>query len=439
MSIWAVAVALLALLAPFGKGLPIEAAVFGSAAGLGSTNDTGNISLPDPLLFSDSGLPGPGSREESTPARLVARAPQLWDRPRWPFDDESFPGVLTDPYVYLCNQFARQYNQIPDAGLTARSTAQLTAGQSYAQAVAYSQEEIYQAFRAGGSILWSSYQDGIIFQDWQTPFGGVRWPRPLYVPPSVQLAEVPIGLGTWFWQGATRRGAPRYETTTDVYEYPLVSGGVWPRAQGDHPGPDRVLFQLVRGAPLYIGVITWRGVYPNPTPQQQRPLVSPPPSPFPPFIFFFGTGHVSDTECSHRWAYIALANGRHDEGAIGTMLYPGQDGASEQYPNAQMLSYRRRQMQKKRSPDDVGGGYEEGNPPPSPPPPPPTGPGGGGTGAGGGSGNLPNLPAGGISISGGGSLGGSGSFGDMQYGIQAGNVFRKNQPLILPGPSHIEL
>ncbi|KAK8039510.1 hypothetical protein PG993_007921 [Apiospora rasikravindrae] len=406
----AVTIALWALLASFGAGFPIGTAVSGSAADLESTSNISNASLPHPTLSKNSSLPAV-VRADPPPPTGVPR----WDSPRWPFDPADPAADRSNPYIYQCNQYAKLHNQIPATGLVVRCTAPFQVGQR-CSGWYYPQASIYQAFRAGGSILWSAYQSRINFPDWQVQFGTARYPRVLRIPQGTELSQVPIGLGTWRYASANRRDMPTYMLTTDIYEYPLVPNGVWPRRPGDNPGPDRVLFQLVRGIPLYIGVITYRTMRPYVTIQQENPS----------------------------WGYISHVNGRPDWAAIGSMLYPGLNYARDpSYDNINYLTDKRRNMKEKANPEDVGGTYGPNDPPPPPPSPLPSGGGGGGdpgTGAGGGgSGNLPAVAPGGVSESGGGALGGSGAFDGIQVGIQAGNFFRKVQPLVIPGPSHIEL
>ncbi|KAK8087307.1 hypothetical protein PG994_002281 [Apiospora phragmitis] len=172
------------------------------------------------------------------------------------------------------------------------------------------------------------------------------------------------------------------------------------------PGPDRVLFQIIGGAPIYLGVITLRGVYPNPTIEQQ----------------------------SHSWGFSPHVKGRADRAGIDTNRYPGLDGKGRTYPSVTAISMFRSNTRSNNGGSALAQSYPSANP----------GGGGGGadpgTGAGGSSGNLPHIGLGSFGSSDGGIAGGSGAFGDgFIMAPMPGNIFAKSQPAFISAPSHMQL
>ncbi|KAK6825498.1 hypothetical protein PG987_012992 [Apiospora arundinis] len=403
MLIWAGATTLLAHL---GAGLPIEPSVVGSAVEFASTENSGNASFLNPTMLMNASLPGLVPVNESFPQKIAERNDP--PAPQWPFDVPGDAGY-TNPTKYHCTPMAEPHNQIPPGGLLVGSHDE-NPDQIPAQPVIYSQQEIYSAFRMGASILWSA-QNGIInFEDLQSEWNGERFPNEVYHPQGLGLNQVNIGLGVWHLKDRTPN-RPREQQSTAVYQYPLVWGpGPWQQNNFHDPGPDRVLFQLVFGIPLYLGVISYRTPWPNPTPEQQRPS----------------------------WGFPFTVNLRYDQGVIDTMRYPGISVP----PTNGWLHTKVRSSVRSRVKKYKEGGWGSVYPPPSASPSPPGGGGGDpGTGAGaGGSGNMPVMGPGGISSGAGGDLGGSGAFHDnLQMFPQPGNVFLRKQPALIPGPSRVEL
>ncbi|KAK7977217.1 hypothetical protein PG988_004707 [Apiospora saccharicola] len=276
--------------------------------------------------------------------------------------------------------------------------------QNYQIAWVYSDEEIYEAFRDGAMLLWSAQNGHINLDDWQfLSYNGERFPRPLSPPAGWRRGQQRfIGMGTWNGQQSRANG------TTVIYEWPLVPGGNWPQDPDSPVGFDRVLFQLVSNIPIYLGVVTFRGVFPDARIEQM--VMS--------------------------WGFIHNENGRVDTGAVETLRYPGIPDNTPRLPGSRTLTNRRSNMKRKGNGPwgSVYGGAPE---PPGAPDPPPPGP---GSGAGGSSGDYPRLLGpGGVSSGGGGMLGNEGALGGMGLFPQAGNVFAKSQPSLVPAPSHAEL
>ncbi|KAK8009316.1 hypothetical protein PG991_011867 [Apiospora marii] len=409
MMSFAVAAFLLALLEPFGAGLPMGSSVTESLASIGST---ARVSSPVLSLLDNSSSPVVGSATGSPPTKVVvARVPTETPdigRPEWPFDpDHEDPHARNwkDPENYNCNKMASLHNQIPPNGLTVQSSSFKYDNQHFYTTWVYSAEEIYRAFRDGAMLVWSAANELIDLEDFEFNYNGEEFPRVWQVPQGFYYEEHFIGLGTWFGYRS------RDDSTTEIYEWPLVSGGDWPESPETPPGPDRVLFQLIGNIPLYLGVVTTRGVYPNPLPVQR--VVS--------------------------WGVMQQANGRIDQAAVESLHYPGIPTDTEGVPEPDAI--RKTANNLKNSYKDGGAWgetYGNGGPPkPSGPANPPHDP---GSGAGGASGNYPRyLGAGGVSSGEGGVLGNDGALNNLGQFPQVGCIFRKDQPALIAAPSHVEL
>ncbi|KAK8133622.1 hypothetical protein PG984_005634 [Apiospora sp. TS-2023a] len=314
-----------------------------------SSLDLGSVANPPPTVV---------KRVPAATTTSLTYTPTITGQPEWPFDpNPQDPNALNwkDPTNYNCNLLANQYNQIPSQGLTASPRVAKADWQSYQNGQVYSDEEIYRAFRDGGMLLWSAQNGHINLADWQfMSYSGALFPRPFLPPDGWHYEEHFIGLGTWHGSRS------RHPGTTTVHEWPLVPGGNWPQGLRARTGFDRVLFQLVNNVPLYLGVISSRGVYPNPTPMQRR----------------------------MSWGFIQNQNGHVDNGAVQTLHYPGIETDTPGLPEPEAIKFTRDDLrQKDKSWDEVYGGTPE--PPDSPDSPPPGfDP---GSGAGGGSGNYPTL------------------------------------------------
>lgn len=248
---------LLALLAPLAASLPIEPVAITTVADLQSGEYIDNVSFVDHTMFT-----------KPAPRKIAGRAPDV----QWPFDPVPGSGEsIDDPENYHCNNLASQFNQIPPTGVVCASHDE-DANQVLAQPVWYTQEQIYAAFRIGASILYSGWHSIVNFDDNRFHFSGRLYPDNMRVPPAFgSLTHVPIGLGTWHPQRVRLANVDDSQQTSEMYEYPLVPDGPWPQYDDHIPGFDRVLFQMVLGVPLYLGVISYRVPTPNPTDLQLRP------------------------------------------------------------------------------------------------------------------------------------------------------------------------
>lgn len=182
--------------------------------------------------------------------------------PQWPFDapaNNRPAEYCKDSYLYHCNVYAQKYNRIPPSGLTLQYTGEVKQGEELAQGVTYSQEEIYQAFRWGAMVLYSTHQNIINLYQFQQEFNGESFPRPLKMPAGMALSRPFVGLGSW----TAAYGTGASGGSTEVYEYPITGAMTWPQSiPAESPGHDRVVFQLSGGVPLYLGVLTYRSVLP---------------------------------------------------------------------------------------------------------------------------------------------------------------------------------
>ncbi|KAK7921447.1 hypothetical protein PG985_009469 [Apiospora marii] len=358
-------------------------------------------------LLDNSSTPDVGSVADSPPAKVVARVPPNENNdPVWPFDPP--PGERPDGYQYMayyyhCNKLAQQFNQIPWSGVTVKYRGELQPGQEAAPGETYTQAQIYATFRHIGAILYSAQRNEINLQDYQRAFGGELFPRLMGRFADVGLREVFIGLGSY--QATVGRGAR--SGNTQIYEWPIVSNGIWPTSDPpEYPGPDRLLFQLINGLPLYLGVYTRRGYQPTPF------WLDPPPS----------------------WGSVGQVNGRENLGQYETLRFPGQDPNNPLKPHGYSIGALKQKISRQK------GGYWGENYGPPPPPPPPENPDPGTGAGGGGSGQYPPIIGpGGSSSSGGGTSGAQGALGGRGTVPMVGNVFRKNQPQFMAAPSHVEL
>ncbi|KAK7977218.1 hypothetical protein PG988_004708 [Apiospora saccharicola] len=325
--VWALAAVLLALLAPFGAGLPMGASLNASSF---EFHDFMTESPPPPTKVVRRADP------TTTTTQTPTTSAPLND-PVWPFDPPGDPWTLppgydSDPYLYHCNKYTKEYNQIPRAASRSSQT--------------YTQAEIYQTFRWAASLLYSSHHGIIDLATWQASYGGVSFPRP-FNDRQLNLDRAFIGLGSW----TPVRGRGRQGGNTAIYEYPLVGGGVWPLAIPAGPsGPDRVLFQLMNGTPVYLGVITTRGV--QPVPANWRSPAS-----------------------------IRQVNGRGNVQARESLRYPGLDPNANPRPDEKQFVKVKKHLEYLKNKQGYWGSVYGDNPPP-----PEAGPGAGAGGGGGGEG-----------------------------------------------------
>ncbi|KAK8077118.1 hypothetical protein PG996_003288 [Apiospora saccharicola] len=396
--VWALAAVLLALLVPFGAGLPMGASLNASSF---EFHDSMTESPPPPTKVVRRADP------TTTTTQTPTTSAPLND-PVWPFDPPGDPWTLppgydSDPYLYHCNKYTKEYNQIPPSGLEVKYTGPLVGDQQPAQGQTYTQAEIYQTFRWAASLLYSSHHGIIDLATWQASYGGVSFPRP-FNDRQLNLDRAFIGLGSW----TPVRGRGRQGGNTAIYEYPLVGGGVWPLAIPAGPsGPDRVLFQLMNGTPVYLGVITTRGV--QPVPANWRSPAS--------------------------WGSIRQVNGRGNVQARESLRYPGLDPNANPRPDEKQFVKVKKHLEYLKNKQGYWGSVYGDNPPP-----PEAGPGAGAGGGGGGGGPyLPDRGPGGVGSSGGGAAGNAGALAGYGSMPMAWNMFLKNQPGFLAGPSHVEL
>ncbi|KAK8017698.1 hypothetical protein PG993_014024 [Apiospora rasikravindrae] len=338
MMLW---VLLVALLAQLGTGLPIASLV----ADLVNADD-GDYSLST-LLSNVTGSPAFVSHDTAVSPRS-----RIVKRTTWPWDPPSL----------------------------------------------YDEVEIYTAFRAGALLLMEIMSHPETADQEYISFNGQRFPgeyRGRYRAPTVG-----IGLGTWRPDRAFQN-FPVAERTSLIYEYPLIPGGNYPNANmglGNvvvyNPGPDRVLFQLVRGLPLYLGVVSQRSGF-------------------------------------HRRLDATGEDGRHSI-ATYSWYYPGMDAlASIGGPSQGAL----RQRRVTRPINPIHPVAYSALPMSTPTPDPDPDAGGGASGGGSG---VKSVGPGGYSESGGGAAGPQGGFEQYVAPI-AGNAFKAGWSSFFPGPSHIEL
>ncbi|KAK8001755.1 hypothetical protein PG991_013977 [Apiospora marii] len=339
----------------------------------------------------------------------------------WPYDppgmtDENPDWVkIWDPSRYNCDSFASRYNRVPPmlkAGTPPDENGPENAAFSNRL---YDATEIYIAFRQGALALMNIMMDPATADQHRVAYNGLAFPRPYANANDYHVPLWRIGLGSWRPRRAQRE-LPLAERTTVVHEWPLINGGNYPypslgQEEVRNPGFDRVLFQLVRGRPIYVGVIS-----------QRR--------------------DVDHQASNHRarglhdtFAYpVYEASGRRDMRLVESGVYPGLASNTERGPGRVVLKHNRAEW-------PVSPIHQIDYtplPPSSPSPPPPDPDGDGGAPAGGSGGRAGPVGPGGYSKSGGGTAGPQGGF--EQYAApMPGNPFKAGWNLFIPGPSHFEL
>ncbi|KAK8137595.1 hypothetical protein PG984_003088 [Apiospora sp. TS-2023a] len=373
-----------ALWAQLGTTLPLASFVNDPAVFDGvetpTSNSLSNITRSSALESRDSTI--------STRGRIVKRVTWPWDVPG---EDGNLPDwqIEYDPGRYNCNRFAGLHNRIPPylkAGVP--PTEDRPQNPWYGNEI-YSDVEIYTAFRRGGDDYDANHDvPGFV----RTTCG-------------YRAYLTRIGLGNWNPTNE-QQNRPLNQRTTLIHEYPLVAGGNYPYAgnvMANNPGWDRVLFQLVNGLPLYLGVVAQRRNIPRNHAQTEADL-------------------------RDQWAYpVYDANHRPDTRAVDSMFYPGLVSDNPALPNMEAMKKRR---QRKSVTPVAPKNYT--------PLPMSSGDPGGGAGAPGGNSAGPVGP-GGFSKSGGGTAGPQGGLGERYVAPMPGNQFKAGWNLFIPGPSHVEL
>ncbi|KAK7966196.1 uncharacterized protein PG986_000473 [Apiospora aurea] len=254
MMLWILIAALLTQLI---TGLPIATLVVDSA----KVDDGDDLSFE--LLNNVTDSPAFVSHDTniSPRSRIVKRTSWLWDPPGY---DNSHPDIplLLNPERYNYNSFARRHNKIPPGLLTGPGPDAKGRRTKALASRFYTQEEIYTAFRAGALLLMDIMSHPDTADDEYVPYNGQRFPQEDRGPN--RATRVRIGLGTWYSHRA-QQDLPVEQRTTAVYEYLLIAGGNYPsvnmglgNVRVNNPGPDRVLFQLMRCLPIFLGVVSQR-------------------------------------------------------------------------------------------------------------------------------------------------------------------------------------
>ncbi|KAK7940749.1 uncharacterized protein PG986_013136 [Apiospora aurea] len=394
-------------LAPFCASLPV-----GSSASLEATAHVVDqaSSLPTDA-FSNSSSPGLVNRPFSPSIKAFDDI--------WPYNPPKLPDGSRDPDAdttrpdwYNCDVFAGTYNKVPPRIMC---TPAVEEGESPdgQDAVSYTDEEIYISFRNSAIRMIYMEQDPGNRASYQVHWNGGSFPGTYEIRNPTPLVR--IGYGMWDPQRRSMN-EPFEHRTSRIYQWPLIMGGYYPYPDPSDPsnvnrspGPDRVLFQLVHGHPIYIGVVTARVARP-PTPGAPGP-----------------TGE--------RWGFIFNeANMNPDLTVMEGTSYPGLDANQPHYPTSRVLSSRRTTMGYKKAGSTYGPALSSS---PAAETSSTGGDGGSGTGTGSGQAGYGKGP-GGIGFSGGGASGGQGSFGGHYALPIAQNQFKAWTGLI-SGPSHIEL
>ncbi|KAK8088536.1 hypothetical protein PG997_003497 [Apiospora hydei] len=266
--------------------------------------------------------------------------------------------------------------------------------------VSYTDEEIYISFRNGAIRMMHMEQNPDNVRDFQVHYNGESFPQ--YYAIRYPTPMVRIGYGMWAPQHAALN-EPFEHRTSWIYQWPLIMGGYYPFPDPSDtsnvnrsPGPDRVLFQLVHGHPIYIGVVTSRVGRPPTLGTEQGPT-------------------------SDRWGFIFnQANMNPDLTVMEGTLYPGLDANQPHYPTSNVLGSRRTTMGYKKPGSTYGPAISS---PPALETSSTGSDGGSGTGTGSGQAGYGKGP-GGIGFSGGGASGGQGSFGGYYALPIAQNQFK---------------
>ncbi|KAK6833518.1 hypothetical protein PG987_008212 [Apiospora arundinis] len=234
---------LLAVLwALLGTSLPLTSSTIDFASSKSPLDLPGNVADP-PDFFGHNATISPR-------AKIVKRPVVAWP---WDIPGNNDEREKSNPERYNCNSFAGVHNKIPPRLMMLPTAAGVSN--------VYTDEEIYRAFRNGALILMDILTNPLNAHQLQVYHNGVSYPR-RYNPAAAMRDpnRVRLGLGTW---------VPRYDDlnrpvpqrTTVIYEWPLIEGGHYPHPNlnnqlwDSNPGFDRVLFQLVRGLPLYLGTV----------------------------------------------------------------------------------------------------------------------------------------------------------------------------------------
>lgn len=218
-------------------------------------------SVVEPVVLDKGNNTAIGSSASSHLDKRVNGAGWPWDPPDMTGDNTDWVKVW-DPSRYNCDSFASHFNRIPPmlkAGIPPGDTDNGFENPAFSNRI-YDDSEIYIAFRQGALALMNILMDPNTADQHRVSFSGTTFPRPYAS--EYRATRRRVGLGSW-QPSAAQQELPLSERTTIVHEWPLIEGGNYPypglgQEMMRFPGFERVLFQIVRGVPLYLGVISQR-------------------------------------------------------------------------------------------------------------------------------------------------------------------------------------